>query len=440
MKSGRKRLATLAAVLVFVMVAVSSGVRAGDDQSPAPARLVAYFIEWGIYDSGYFVKNVLTSGSAERLTHLNYAFANVAPKSVDDSNVVCQIADSWADYVRPATVADAVDGVPELYDESVLHGNFNQLRKLKRMFPRLRVFISLGGFTFSRYFSDAALTEKSRRTLVKSCVDMFIKGQLPAVSPGGPTVNAAGLFDGIDIDWEWPGNCLDGCMSRPEDKENFTLLLQEFRRQLDIVGRQHRKRYGLSIFAPAGVFNIDQMDLASVGRIVDFLTIQGYDLHGGWESSTNFHSALFSSDDDPAPTPQFTVDFTVDAYLARGVPARKIVVGVPFYGRGWSGVPATNNGLFQPAGGALPGLVNYHVLKALEASPGWNSFNDPSSNAHWIYNPTTREFWAFDDPAVMESKADYVTRRGLGGVMFWDLTGDDGQGTLVKTLDRGLRP
>src|SRR6185503_15372464 len=130
---------------------------------------------------------------------------------------------------------DAVDGQAEFYDESVLHGSFNQLRKLKQMFPGLKVFISLGGFTFSGHFSDAALTAASRRALVESCVDMFIRGNLPPVSPGGPVVDGAGVFDGIDIDWEWPGNCIAGCTGRPEDRQNFTLLMQEFRRQLDAL-------------------------------------------------------------------------------------------------------------------------------------------------------------------------------------------------------------
>jgi chitinase len=431
---------SLALVLVSTLAAQSHARDDDHHHGRERPRLVGYFIEWGIYGAGYFVKNVLTSGSAERLTHINYAFANVAPASGSDPRVVCQIADSWADYVRPATADDAVDGVAELYDERTLHGNFNQLKKLKAMFPRLKVFMSLGGFTFSGHFSDASLTDESRRTLVTSCVDMFIHGQLPAVSPGGPTVDASGLFDGLDIDWEWPGNCIAGCASRPEDTQNFTLLLREFRRQLDAAGRKTGKHYELSTFMPAGVPNIDNMEVARVARLVDFMTLQGYDLHGGWESRTNFQSALFSSRDDPAPTPQLTVDFVVDTYLRRGVPRQEIVVGVPFYGRGWVGVPDINDGLFQQATGEAPGPPEYKALTLLEHTPGWNSFRDRSSGgAHWIFNPAAGIFWGFDDQAEMRRKANYVDRRDLGGVMFWELTGDDAEGTLVKTLHRHLR-
>src|SRR5215510_6847314 len=199
--ASRNRTLIPVSLLSALMVLLAAGARAGgdhddDDGDGGRGRLVGYFIEWGIYGRGYFVKNVLTSGSAGRLTQVDYAFANVAPNTADDPTVVCKIADSWADYVRPATADDAVDGQAESYDESVLHGNFNQLRKLKQMFPRLKVFMSLGGFSFSGHFSDAALTAESRRALAQSCVDMFIKGQLPPVSPGGPVVDAAGVFDG----------------------------------------------------------------------------------------------------------------------------------------------------------------------------------------------------------------------------------------------------
>jgi chitinase len=442
MKSRQRFAATAATLAAALAVAAPRAGAQDDDHRKDRSRLIGYFIEWGIYGRAYFVKNVLTSGSAEQVTHINYAFANVAPNSAADATVVCKIADSWADYVRPATAADAVDGEEEFYNEAVLHGSFNQLRKLKLMFPRLKVFMSLGGFSFSGHFSDAALTPASRRALAQSCIDMFIRGQLPPVSAGGPVVDAAGVFDGIDIDWEWPRNCLAGCTSRPEDKRNFTLLLQEFRRQLDIVGRQNRKHYGLSIFAPAGVFNIDNMELQRISHVVDFINIQGYDLHGSWETTTNFHSALFAPEGEPTPTPEMNVDFTVNAYLRRGVPRHRLVVGMPFYGRGWQGVGDVNNGLFQPGTGAAPGtfeagLEDFKVLKGLEATYG--SFRDPVSRGHWIFSPTAGIFWGFDDARVARTKARYVDRRNLGGIMFWEFSGDDAEGTLVKNLGDILR-
>jgi chitinase len=444
MELKQRTLVVAASLAVVLAIAAPGPARDDPNRGDRDKRLVGYFIEWGIYGRGYFVKNIQDSDSAGRMTHVNYAFANVAPASASDPTVVCQIADSWADYVRPATVDDAIDGVAESYDESVLHGSFNQLRKLKQAFPNLKVFISLGGFALSGHFSDAALTPESRTALVSSCVDMFIKGNLPPVSPGGPVVAAPGLFDGIDVDWEWPGNCIAGCPGRPEDKQNFTLLMKEFRRQLDLVGRQQRRHYGLSFFAPAGESNIDNLELRKLRGLVDFITLQGYDLHGSWESTTNFQSALFAPAGDPHPADaaKLNINFIVNAYLKRGVPPDKVVVGVPFYGRGWAGVPDVNHGLFQTSTGPAPGtfeagIEDFKALKALEVTSG--SFLDPSSKAHFIYSPTTGIFWGYDNEREAQTKGSYIRLRGLGGAMFWELSGDDATGSLVKALRAGMR-
>src|SRR5262249_31537081 len=151
-------------------------------------RQVAYFIQWGIYGRSFFVKNVDTSGAAARLTEINYAFGNVAPNAAGD--VVCDSADAWADYQRPVGAGESVNGLDASATQP-LHGNFNQLLELKAKPPQLKVLMSLGGWTLSKYFSDAALTDQSRRTLVASCIDMFLKGNLPNL-PGA----AAGVFDG----------------------------------------------------------------------------------------------------------------------------------------------------------------------------------------------------------------------------------------------------
>lgn len=446
-----KRCLIVAAAAAALAVLAPNQVRAGDDHHHGrghhrDANLVGYFIQWGIYrtpPANYPVKKVLTSGSAARLTHVNYAFAKIGAS--EDGTLVCQSADSWADYTRPAPAEEDLDGVGELYDESKLRGNFSQLRKLKQQFPHLRVLISIGGFTFSDKFSDAALTPESRTALAESCVDTFINGNLPPVSgPGGQVVtDGAGVFDGIDIDWEWPGNCIAGCTSRPEDKENFTLLLKEFRRQLDKAGRESHKRYQLTYFAPAGVFNIDNIEVRKTARLVNFITVQGYDLHGTWESTTNFQSNLFVCPDDPIPADAALLNdnFVVNTYLKRGVPKQKVVLGVPFYGRGWAGVPDIDNGLYQTSTGAAPGefeagVAGYGFLKNL--LPTYGHFRDRACKADWLYSPTDQVFWTFDGKRVMRNKADYVDRRNLGGVMFWELTGDTPDGELVRVLHRHL--
>ncbi|MBM7845570.1 glycosyl hydrolase family 18 protein [Herpetosiphon giganteus] len=373
-------------------------------------RIIGYFAEWGVYGRNYHVRNIKTSGSAAKLTHINYAFGNVV-------NSRCQLGDTYADYDRAYSAAESVDGVADTWDTGVLRGSFGQLRKLKAEFPHLKVMISLGGWTWSAAFSDAALPA-NRAAFVKSCVDLFIKDS-----------RWAGVFDGIDIDWEYPGSCGNTCNFRPEDTQNFTALLSEFRSQLNAV----RPGLLLTIAAPADPAKIAKIQVGQIHQYLDFINIMTYDLHGAWEANTNFQSNLYSIAGDPGPT--YSVDAGVNAWLNGGTPANKVVVGVPFYGRGWQNVPSTNNGLFQP-GSAAPatyeaGIEDYKVLK----TKGLTRYSNSAAGAAWLYG--NGQFWTYDDPAIMKVKTDYVKAKGLGGTMFWELSGDTTDGELINSLYQG---
>jgi chitinase len=393
---------------------------------------VGYFTQWGIYSRGFHVKDLVTSGSAGRMTLLNYAFGNV------DANGVCASVDPWADWQVGFTADQTVNGVADVAEQK-LSGNFNQLLELKKKYPDLKVQISLGGWTLSKYFSDAVLTDASRKKLAASCIDMFIKGNLPGAAPGA----AAGVFDGLDFDWEWPGSEGNtGNIIRPEDKQNYTLMLQEFRRQLDAYGHETHKHYSMTAFLAADPAKIDRgYEVSKVFRSLDFATVQGYDMHGSWETVTNHQSALYPPKGEPQ-NPDFTVSRAVNALLARGAPRSKIVVGVPFYSYGWTDLASTaNHGLFQTAGAPAPGSVvagqeDYRNLKNLP-SQGFTVYRDRRAGFSWLFDGKT--FWTYDDPTVMSWKADYIKDHGLGGAMAWSLDADDPQGSLMAALDRNLR-
>jgi chitinase len=435
---GLTAVALVCAALLATTPAATAAPAGDHDRS---YRKVGYFTQWGIYARGFFVKNLVSSGAPAKLSHVNYAFANVSEDGRCFEANLAGAGDAWADYQRPASAAESVDGVADSPDQA-LKGNFNQLRKLKARYPHLKVLLSIGGWTWSTYFSNAALTSTSREAFVASCIDLFIEGNLPQLGSveGGPG-SAAGVFDGIDLDWEWPGSEGEpGNVVRPEDKRNFTLLLAEFRRQLDAHGRSSGRHHQLTAFLPADPAAMDAgYQGHRIFRHLDFATVQGYDFHGTWESTTNHQSAIRVPAGQPV-LPDFTAKRTIDAWVARGAPRSELVLGLPFYGRGWTGVTGGGDGLFQPAAGAAPGTFeagyeDYHRLAALPAS-GFAVYRDNRAGFAWLFDGNT--FWTFDDPAVMRLKTAFIRRERLGGAMMWSLDGDTGDGALVDAIHRGL--
>src|SRR5690606_32023813 len=229
---------------------------------------VGYFAQWGVYARGYKLSQLDRSGGADDLTHINYAFGNIHYQSLE-----CFIANkaqgtgpngsdgacvAWADSGMGYSAADSVSGVADAWDQP-LAGSFNQLKQLKAKHPGLKALISIGGWTWSKNFSAAAATDASRKKLVSSCIDLYIKGNLPVIDGRGGAGAAAGVFDGIDIDWEWPGSQngnVGNIVDEANDRNNFRLLLKEFRTQLDALGAQTGKHYLLSAFLPANPVDI----------------------------------------------------------------------------------------------------------------------------------------------------------------------------------------
>lgn len=420
-----------AGVFIALLLSPVTPLKA-DDQAHHGNRekiMAGYFEEWSIYGANYNIANLQKNGVANHLSHLIYAFGNVAP-TTGAPNAQCQLADTWADYQTP--YLPSVNGQPY---SGPLYGNFAALLQLKQLHPGLKIMVSLGGASGANTagFVYAASTPALRSQLAASCIDLFIKGNIAS------GISAAGLFDGIDIDWEFP---------TAADKQNFTLLLQEFRSQLDALGKQNHQHYLLSIFAPAGSQNYTNIELPRVAAQLDFFNLQGYDLNGTWETVTNHASSLFDSRQDPNFSQGLFVDAVVSAYLKAGVPARQLVVGVPLYGRGWTGVPDINSGLYQTSTGPAPspsgdtlatdGVATYMTLASL---PGFQHHYDFRRFAQWSYDSTTQTFWSYDDPFIAKAKTVYINLRvpgGLGGAVVWAVKDDDANGTIVKTLASGL--
>ncbi|WP_432155830.1 MULTISPECIES: glycosyl hydrolase family 18 protein [unclassified Streptomyces] len=366
---------------------------------------LGYFTEWGIYGRNYNVKNLVTSGSASKITHINYAFGNVTGGK-------CAIGDSYADYDKAFTADLSVDGVADTWDQP-LRGNFNQLRKLKAKYPHIKVLWSFGGWTWSGGFGQAAANPAA---FAQSCYDLVEDPRW------------ADVFDGIDIDWEYPNAC--GLSCDTSGAAAFKNLMSALRAKF---GQNYLITAATTADGSSGG-KIDAADYAGAAQYVNWYNVMTYDFFGAWEAKgpTAPHSPLTSY----AGIPQqgFTTADAIAKYKAKGVPASKLLVGIGFYGRGWTGVTqdAPGGTATGPAAGTYEqGIEDYKVLK--------NSCPATGTVAGTAYAHCGTNWWSYDTPATIGAKMTWAKNQGLGGAFFWEFSGDTGNGELVSAIDSGLR-
>lgn len=403
-----------------------------------------YFEEWGVNYAGYNIADLQKNGVADELTHLIYAFGNVTPTSPP----ACAVADPVAAYQNSRV--PSVSGKPYV---APLYGNFGAIQQLKGLHPNLKVLISLGGQAGDvTGFVTAAASPAGRTTLASSCINLFVKGNL------APGVAVPGLFDGFNIDWEFPGAA---------DKQNFTALLKEFRTQLNALSKTTRKKYVLTFDSPAGPKKYANIDLKAAAAQVDFLTIDGYDYAGSWDKQTNEASSLYDTQADPLYAEARSIDATVKAYLQAGVPAAKYTMGLPLYAVGWKGVANDNHGLYQnttgpspvlladgsgecpnpdkknPSPGCdtilTPGFSTYSTVENLTNKYGYIPWYDSARVGATLYNPSTGIFYTYDDAAAAAAKTAYIKKKRLGGAYVWALNTDDARGSLTNAIAAGLK-
>jgi chitinase len=376
-------------------------------------QVIGYFTESGAASGKYPVKNISTSGAASLLTQLDYAFGHV----VDNQ---CQIANREVALDHEYDAASSVDGSADPQGPNQLRGTFHQLQQLKHLYPNLKILVSFGGWGQSEGFTSAAAPEHVR-DFVRSCVQTFIAGHF------APGIEAPGIFDGIDIDWEYPveGGIHQGT---PEDEANFTALAAEFRRQLDEL----RPGYLLTAALPAEEEYYKNFELKEISTYLDYISIMAYDLHWNSEPATNFHSALFHDRADPskAPLDKRYGDYAVRGFLQAGVPAKKIIFGVPFYGKGWQDVKNGNHGLYQPATAPAETGGSYRELKDLPSEAD-RQYSSKAVTCTILFNST---FWSYDCPQALHKKMTYIAHHHLGGVMFWELSQDSPDLELLRIL------
>lgn len=365
---------------------------------------LGYFTEWGIYGRNYNVKNLVTSGSAAKITHINYAFGNV-------TNGQCAIGDSYADYDKAFTADQSVSGVADTWDQP-LRGNFNQLRELKAKYPNIKVLWSFGGWTWSGGFGQAAANPAA---FADSCYKLVEDPRW------------ADVFDGIDIDWEYPNAC--GLSCDTSGAAAFKNLMAALRAKF---GSNNLVTAAVTADGSAGG-KIEAADYAGAAQYVDWYNVMSYDFFGAWDKTgpTAPHSPLTSY--NGIPKAGFDTADAMAKYKAVGVPASKLLIGIGFYGRGWTGVTqdAPGGTATGPAAGTYEqGIEDYKVLKTSCPVTG--------TIAGTAYAHCGSDWWSYDTPATIAGKMSWAKSQGLGGAFFWEFSGDTANGELVNAISSNL--
>ena len=352
-------------------------------------KVVAYVAGYRNFD--------FTTIDVSGITHINYAFANIVNgKAVFDTT--------------------KIDG------KNLTPKDIEALNSLKSKNPELKVLVSVGGWSWSKGFSDAALTEESRLKFAKSCAVFVDKYKL----------------NGIDLDWEYPNQIGAGNTHRPEDVHNFTLMLKAVREQLDLLAEKEgtKNHYLLTIATGADENYVKNTELGEIHKQIDFLNIMTYDFYNGLHKTTGHHSNF-----KPSANPKMDMNSVVNAvdmYINAGFPASKINLGIPFYGRIWKGVKNDgNNVLFRKAETVGMGIDYINFYQNIDAN-GFVRYWDNSAKAPYLWNAETKTFISYEDEESIGYKIDYLKERGLAGVMFWEYSADY-KARLLNAVVENLR-
>lgn len=373
LKTRRLTLLILLAVLLLTLTGTSRASGAGER-----GMVVGYYASWAS-GQGYTPDKL----PAECFTQINYAFAKIE------------------------------DGKLTLSDPARDERNLRELTALRRRNPDLKIVLSAGGWDDSIWFSDAASSAGRRETFARSCADLIRRYDL----------------DGVDLDWEYPvSGGAPGTRHRPQDRENFTLLLETLRETLDRQGRQDGRTYILSIAGAMGSGYLNCIEPKAVSELVDHIFLMAYDFHGPWDAYTDFNAPLYASSDGPVRG-RSSVNDGVSAWLGRGVPAEKLVLGMPLYGYLYQGVSSGNHGLYSSFTSAKSVPWDKVKEEYLQNS-SFRSFRHGEAEVPYLYGGN--RFLSYDDEVSIAAKGELARRRNLGGIGFWELS-QDTEGDLIQS-------
>lgn len=327
------------------------------------------------YVGGY--RGLVSTDSIDvwRLSHINYAFVDIKDNR------------AWLHH--------------EIWDTI----NLRKLGELKKINPDLKILISIGGWTWSKNFSDAVLSDTSTHNFASSAVEIVSRFNL----------------DGIDIDWEYPGMQGDSNVYRPEDKQHYTLLFKELRQGLDSLKSITHTKYFVTTAVGASQKYIDHTEMDKVQAYCDYINLMSYDYADGGDTISGHHTNLYISSTD---TNQYSAHRSIQAFIAAGVPPSKIVMGIAFYGKAWQMQSGDNNGLYRRTVKSVRGGGYTYLKDSLVNRNGYKEYWDGAANAPYLFNADSNIFISYDNERSVKSKCQYVKDHHLAGAMFWEYSGD----------------
>ena len=405
-------------------------------------KIMAYFVNYAIYDRKHTLQDDVAR-YIDNIDYLIYAFAipDASQETLDffrwsgsvktdeeievflnshDLPARAGFNDPWGDFQKQFTATGDIKG------------NIGELIKLKKEHPSLKVILSVGGWTYRILFKRFA-EEGKLDQLARSCVDI-----LSHTTIDGKELTYD-VFDGIDIDWEWAG----GILTR-EEADAYVYLMEKLRQEIDKSGKDYLLLTALQA-GPALYKGDTAIDFKRLHKVCNAINMMTYDFHGPWDKETGFNAPLDGKDASDV----LCDTAAVDGFLKAGVPANKLLLGVPFYGRNYAGVPATNNGLYQTFSGPgpgkyEPGSVYYCDIKKeflsneTTGKAGYNYYWSDTQKVPWLYNPAQKIFLSYDNPRSLVLKTKFAKDKGLAGIMYWETCGDTADGELVKIIRKEL--
>jgi len=427
--SGKKR---FTAIVVSIMLVLAmclpylispKGVHAANDEKV----VLGYYASWAPPGDSF---------DPNKITHLNYSFGDICWDGEHGNPNNEEIAEG-EQKVWPCTDLDGEtntsldNGTIVMYEPEVDLVELERVAALKEENPGLKTLLSIGGWTLSHNLSDVAADEDARQTLAESALAFIEEFEM----------------DGLDVDWEWPGyEGHPGNAISSEDGENYIKLLQTIRDVFDDAGKEEY----LVTIAGAQTWTFDEHnDLAAIGEIVDYAAIMAYDTNGTWSGLTGHNAPVYPDplEEELRGWASGSAEGACNMYVWQGIPAEKVVLGVPFYGQAWGGCNEADDGAYQSDRGAYQDCAagptdlestGYNYIKTIVNQEGYKYYWDNVAKVPDLYNETTRQFISYDNVESLQYKVNLVKEKALGGIMIWDLATDDEEWNLLKTVSHGL--